>query len=100
MPQEEVLTERISPLGPFHSGDVISCRTAGGAGYGDPLERDPERVRWEVLNEILSPEKAKESYGVIIELDQGGDPVVNRKATEAYRERHRNALSRGAPTKV
>ena len=98
--QEEVLTERISPLGPFHSGDVISCRTAGGAGYGDPLERDPERVRWEVLNEILSPEKAKESYGVIIELDPGGDPVVNRKATEAYREQRRNALSRGAPAKV
>ncbi len=98
--REEVLTERIASVGPFQGGDVVSCRTAGGAGYGDPLERDPENVRLEVLNEILSPEKAKEFYGVIVETDQEGNPIVNMKATAAYREQRRNALGRHAPAKV
>ncbi len=88
--REQVLTERISHFGPFQTDEVISCRTAGGAGYGDPLERDPERVRWEVLNEILTPEKAKEFYGVIIETDEKGDLILNQKATAACRVQRRS----------
>ena len=64
---------------------MISCRTAGGAGCGDPLERDPDRVRWEVLNELLTSEKAKEYYGVIIRTGEEGEPIVDRETTEAYR---------------
>ncbi len=52
--KEEILTERASFFGPFFEGEVISCRSAGGGGYGNPLERDPERVGWEVLNQILT----------------------------------------------
>src|SRR4051812_49873825 len=33
--------------------DVI-VRTGGGGGWGDPLERDPESVRWDVLEELVS----------------------------------------------
>ena len=39
---------------------------SGGAGVGDPLERDPELVRYDVLNEYVSLESAKQDYGVII----------------------------------
>lgn len=83
--RETVLTERVSFYGPFHDQDVISCRSAGGGGYGNPLERDPERVRWEVLNELLTVENARRYYGVILDLDPQGDPVVNEAATQAYR---------------
>jgi len=83
--KEQVLTERIAHFGPFNTDEVISCRTAGGAGCGDPLERDPDRVRWEVLNELLTSEKAKEYYGVIIRTGEEGEPIVNRETTEAYR---------------
>jgi N-methylhydantoinase B len=76
--------------------EVISCRTAGGAGYGDPLERDPERIRWEVLNELLTPENAKQFYGVVIRTGQDGDPVVDREATEAYRAERRKAMNHKA----
>lgn len=89
--KEQVLTERVSFFGPFQSDDVISCRTAGGGGYGDPLERDPERVRWEVLNEILTPEQAEDFYGVAFELEVDGDPVVNLEKTEAHRKKRREA---------
>lgn len=89
--EEEVLPARISFYGPLHSGDVVRGYAAGGAGYGDPLERDPERVRYEVLNELLSPDKARELYGVIIATDSNGDPIVDSEATEAYRSERRRA---------
>jgi len=38
----------------------------GGGGYGDPLKRPIERVLEEVRNSVLSVEKAKEEYGVVI----------------------------------
>lgn len=39
---------------------------AGGGGWGDPLERDPEAVLRDVRNEFLSVDRAKADYGVIV----------------------------------
>ncbi|MEX0346811.1 MAG: hydantoinase B/oxoprolinase family protein [Rhizobiaceae bacterium] len=47
-------------------GDQIIFRTAGGGGWGDPLERDPVRVRNDVARKLLSREKAREAYGVVL----------------------------------
>ncbi len=57
-------------------GDLIIFRTAGGGGWGDPLERDPMRVRNDVARKLLSAEKAREAYGVVLggakhDLDMG-----------------------------
>jgi N-methylhydantoinase B len=49
------------------SGDVIQFQSAGGGGYGDPLERDPLAVEQDVLNEYVSIEKALNDYGVVID---------------------------------
>jgi len=48
------------------AGDRIVTFSGGGGGVGNPLERDPERVRADVMNGYLSVERAKEVYGVII----------------------------------
>jgi len=48
-------------------GDVFRHVLAGAGGWGDPLERDPEAVLWDVRNELLSPEKAVADYGVVID---------------------------------
>jgi N-methylhydantoinase B len=48
------------------AGDVIIMDAAGGGGYGEPLERDPEMVEWDVIEGYVSLEKAKEDYGVVI----------------------------------
>lgn len=48
-------------------GDVISFYSAGGGGYGDPFERDPELVRRDVLYGYVSIEKARKEYGVVID---------------------------------
>ena len=36
-------------------GDVVRWVLPGGGGWGDPLERDPERVLRDVRNELVSP---------------------------------------------
>jgi N-methylhydantoinase B len=50
----------------FGPGDEIIIDVAGGAGYGNPFERDVELVQSDVSNGYVSAEKAKEDYGVVI----------------------------------
>ncbi len=48
-------------------GDGIVMDAAGGGGFGDPLDRDPEMVQEDVIQGYVSLEKAKEDYGVVID---------------------------------
>ena len=50
------------------SGDKFTRPTAGGGGYGDPMERDPERVRQDVIDEYVSVKRAEIDYGVVIKV--------------------------------
>src|SRR5581483_6872673 len=45
-------------------GDVIRIHTGNGAGYGDPRERPPDRVRHDVRNGYVSEHAARTVYGV------------------------------------
>lgn len=47
------------------SGWTESSLVSGGGGYGDPLDRDVEKVRDDVRDEIVSIESAEEEYGVV-----------------------------------
>jgi N-methylhydantoinase B len=49
---------------PLKRGDVIRTMTGGGGGFGNPRERDPELVRADVLDRHLTPEAARQRYGV------------------------------------
>lgn len=46
--------------------DAYAIRWAGAAGFGDPLEREPERVAVDVRNEAVTVETAREVYGVVL----------------------------------
>jgi len=48
-------------------GDRVIVIAGGGGGYGDPLERDIEEVRWDVINGYVSVEHAKQDYRVVID---------------------------------
>ncbi|SDK57524.1 hydantoinase B/oxoprolinase family protein [Natronorubrum texcoconense] len=62
--------------------DVVSIQTPGGGGYGDPLERDPDAVLEDVRNEKVSPEAAREAYGVELtdETNVDGDATAARRS--------------------
>lgn len=48
-------------------GDRVAFHSAGGGGFGNPMERDPQDVAEDIRNGYVSIEKARENYGVIIE---------------------------------
>ena len=49
------------------TGDVLGRLSGGGAGVGNPAEREPEKVREDVLNEIVSVKVARQVYKVVID---------------------------------
>jgi N-methylhydantoinase B len=59
-------------------GDTLRTVSPCGGGYGDPLERVPERVLDDVLDEVLSADAARALYGVVIDPEVGR---VDREAT-------------------
>ncbi len=63
-------------------GEMLHMWMMGGGGYGDPLERDPERVRSDVIQRMVSQGCARNVYGVVLnqslEVDSG--------STESLRE--------------
>jgi N-methylhydantoinase B len=63
------------------AGDVIHFETAGGGGLGSARERDPELVRRDVLDGLVSPENARDIYGVVLV-----DGAVDQQATAARRQ--------------
>jgi N-methylhydantoinase B len=58
--------EKGNPYGltQLNPGDVVVMDAAGGGGYGDPGERDPELVAEDVADGYVSVERARKDYGV------------------------------------
>ncbi|QLG29464.1 hydantoinase B/oxoprolinase family protein [Halorarum halophilum] len=52
-------------------GSVVSIRTPGGGGYGDPADRDPERIERDLRLGKLTPTAASEAYGYAPDGDDG-----------------------------
>ncbi|MGE0735662.1 MAG: hydantoinase B/oxoprolinase family protein [Alphaproteobacteria bacterium] len=69
---------------PLMDKDVLYVGWNGGGGYGDPLDRDPEALRIDVAASIVSPDAARDIYGVVL-----GNGAVDVKATDTLRKRLR-----------
>ncbi len=73
-------------------GEWVKGVESGGGGYGDPLERDPEAVRRDVLDGWVSLARAANDYGVVLSGSRDGfDLAVDWAATEQARARFRAA---------
>jgi N-methylhydantoinase B len=70
---------------PVREGDVIEIVTTGGGGWGDPLERDPDLVRLDVVRGLVSERAAREAYGVALGRDW--ERSVDTQATAELRAR-------------
>jgi N-methylhydantoinase B len=67
-------------------GEQLRGRDSSGGGYGDPLTRDPERVRLDVLEGWESIAKARAVYGVVLTGKIADDSLtVDLAATKARR---------------
>jgi len=68
----------------LRKGDVLSMRTAGAGGFGDPAARDPSSVLRDVRQGLVSQEAARTIYKTAITRDGAS---VDATATETLRER-------------
>ena len=50
---------------------MIEAIIVGGGGYGDPLEREPERVAKDVADGLVSAEAARGAHGVVLAAGGG-----------------------------
>ena len=78
--REDLPSKKMIVLQP---GDQVWEYVAGGAGYGDPLDRDPERGLADVLDRKVTRAAAREAYGVVLTAE--GD-AVDEPATKECRE--------------
>ncbi len=74
-PEAEPMKAMVAPK-PMQAGDIYYLAWAAGGGYGDPLQREPERVLKDVRAGILSRERCRDTYGVVIDENH-----VDNKAT-------------------
>jgi N-methylhydantoinase B len=82
--RDGVRTQIKDPRQPIHfkHGDDFVIMS-GGAGVGNPAERDPEEVLMDVKNELVSIQMAKDVYKVVIDPEK---MQVLKKETLALRK--------------
>jgi N-methylhydantoinase B/oxoprolinase/acetone carboxylase alpha subunit len=72
----------------FAPGDCLEIRLVSGAGFGDPLERDPAAVLADVRDGYLDAAQAMADYGVVLSAD---GRAVDEAATDACRRSRRGS---------
>jgi N-methylhydantoinase B len=65
----------------IESGQRIVAISCGGGGYGNPFDRSPEQVCSDVAASLVSEERARSVYGVVLNPDKS----VDAKATATAR---------------
>ena len=83
-PDERVLAP-MSDGNVLRRGDVMRLTTSGGGGWGNPLDRPPERVRKDVLGGFVSAESAREDYGVLLGAAGAVDPAATARLQASRR---------------
>ena len=69
------------------AGDRLRIETPGGGGWGDPLDRPDEKVRLDVIRDLVSIAKAKKDYGVVLDPET---KVVDQSKTKRLRSQMKN----------
>jgi N-methylhydantoinase B len=70
----------------IEAGSTLRVRSAGGGGYGDPLEREPRRVGLDVREGYVSAEAARLVYGVLLKADGSVDLAATASLRQRLRE--------------
>jgi N-methylhydantoinase B len=76
----------------LHDGDELYTVCYGGGGWGNPLERDPEKIKDSAIEGLISFARAKNVYGVILTQKDKENPEtigIDYSATEELRKKMR-----------
>jgi N-methylhydantoinase B len=75
-------------------GETIVAMCCGGGGYGPPHERGEERVLRDVVEGWISPERAREVYGVVVDADGAVDGPATAERRAALADGHAAEVAR------
>jgi N-methylhydantoinase B len=84
---------------PLEPGSILSIRSGGGGGYGDPLRRSSDQVLDDVLDGYVSVKAARDKYRVVIRK-KGQHLAVDKGATKELRSRQLQANRKPASKSV
>jgi len=88
----EMLVETTAFYVPHEAGDRYEYRYGGGGGWGDALEREPQKVLDDVLDEYVSVDGARRDYGVVLTGTlEALDLAIDADATAALRAERKAA---------
>lgn len=80
---------RTMDMSTMEIGAKLFTKAHGGSGWGDPLDRDLEKVMKDVRDQYISIERARDVYGVVFKNDGSENPEdteVDIEATEDLRK--------------
>jgi N-methylhydantoinase B len=86
---EELLHSKLDHV-KVQPGDLLLSDTWGGGGCGDPFERDPELVRFDVEAGLVTTEGAKR-YGVVLDATGAVDAAATKKLRTGLTKRRGSA---------
>jgi N-methylhydantoinase B len=81
---EEVTDVDAESFYDYDTNDVFEIYESGGGGYGPPKNRSEQKVCADVIDGLVSVEKAKEYYGVVIDPQNHG---IDRASTDKLRDK-------------
>jgi len=87
-PNPQVISSKVSGM-LMKKGDVLSVQTAGGGGFGSPLERDPECVARDRIQGKISRKQAQDVYGVVLKENGKVDEMATLKLRKRIRSKSR-----------
>jgi N-methylhydantoinase B len=79
----------------------VAIQSGGGGGWGDPMKRELESVRQDVLKGMVSAEAAERDYGAVVKVTQSHgvtvDAQVDFAATKSLRQERQAAATAAQP---
>ena len=87
-PGENEFHEQYGHRTPMPADTEVISRHPGGGGWGDPLDRDAEAVRWDVVEQYVSRQAAQDDYGVVLTDDLVLDAAATEKLRGELRAKH------------
>ena len=73
---------------PLQYGDIVVMRATAGGGVGDPLTRETELVKRDLLQGYITPQRARDVYGVVFENGEV-DPAKTQELRRELGQRRR-----------
>jgi N-methylhydantoinase B len=73
------------------TGDVLFVRSSSSGGYGDPLEREPDRVAADVAAGYVTVETARCTYGIVLDGDSVDESATAARRAQIIDDRRANS---------